>query len=55
MRTLPITVVAATVLLIVHPPLPVVMALEIGVIAIICIREAIGRLGDQKIVMGVLA
>jgi uncharacterized membrane protein YbaN (DUF454 family) len=38
-----VTVFAAAILLILHPPLPVVMALELGVMALVSIRAANGR------------
>ncbi len=47
LRTLPIIVLAAAVLLIAHPPLPVVMALEIGVMAFACFKE-MGRPGARE-------
>ncbi len=37
------TVFAAAILVILHPPLPVVMALELGVMALVCVRAANGR------------
>jgi uncharacterized membrane protein YbaN (DUF454 family) len=54
-KTLPITVLATAVLLIVHPPLPVVLVLEIGVMAFVCFREANARLGDREIALAALA
>jgi uncharacterized membrane protein YbaN (DUF454 family) len=54
-KMLLITVLAAAVILILHPPLPVVMALEIGVMAFVCFREAMGRLGGREVALGVPA
>jgi uncharacterized membrane protein YbaN (DUF454 family) len=39
-KALLLTLFAAAVLLILHPPLPVVMALELGVMAVVCFRGA---------------
>jgi hypothetical protein len=48
---LSIIVLAATVFLIVHPPLPVMMGLEIGVMAFVRLNE-MGRLGDREVALG---
>ena len=53
-RMLVITAFAAPDLLIVHPPLPVVLALEIRVMAIVCIR-AMGRPGGRQVALGIAA
>jgi uncharacterized membrane protein YbaN (DUF454 family) len=55
MWMLPIIVVATVVLLIVHPPWPVVIALEIGVMALVCLRGAIEQLGDREVALGLPA
>jgi len=47
LEVLPIIVLATAVLLIVHPPLPVVIGLEIGVMGFVCFRE-MGRLGGRE-------
>jgi uncharacterized membrane protein YbaN (DUF454 family) len=47
-KTLPIAGLAAAALIIVAPPLPVVMALELGVMAFVCCRGPNGRLGDGE-------
>jgi len=54
LKGLAIVVLAAAVLLIVHPPLPLVIGLEIGVTALICFLET-GRLGGWKIALGLPA
>jgi uncharacterized membrane protein YbaN (DUF454 family) len=54
LKTLAITVLAMVVLLIVHPPLPVVMALEIVVLAFDCFRE-MGWLRGREFALGVPA
>jgi uncharacterized membrane protein YbaN (DUF454 family) len=51
-KMLVFTAVAAPVLVIFHPPLPVMIGLELGVVAVICIR-ALGRPGDPEIALGV--
>jgi hypothetical protein len=54
LRVLPIIVPAAAVFLIVRPPLPVVMGLEIWVMAFVCFRE-LGRPGGRQVALSVLA
>jgi hypothetical protein len=49
-----ITVVSAAAMLIVHPPLPVVMGLELGVMAFVCFQE-LGRPGGRKATLKVAA
>jgi uncharacterized protein len=54
LKVLPIIVLTAAVLVIVHPPLPVVIGLEMGVMAFACFRE-MGRLGGREVALGVPA
>jgi uncharacterized protein len=54
LKLLPIIVLAAAVLVIVHPPMPVVMVLEIALMAFIGFRE-MRRLGGREVALGVPA
>jgi len=54
-KTLPIAVLAGAVLLIFHPPLPVVMALELGLMAFVCFRGAVSQPGKRELAPGVVA
>jgi uncharacterized protein len=54
LKVLPIIVLAAATFLIVHPPLPVVIALEIAVMGLVCFRE-MARLGGREAALGVPA
>jgi uncharacterized membrane protein YbaN (DUF454 family) len=49
------TVFAAAMLMILHPPLPVVMALELGVMAFVCYRGTTGQAGAREMNVGVPA
>jgi uncharacterized membrane protein YbaN (DUF454 family) len=53
LKMLAITVVAAAVFLVIHPPLPVVMGLEMVVMAFACF-PALGELGGKEFGLGVL-
>ena len=55
MKMLLVPVLGAAVLLIVHPPLPVVMALETGVMAFLCFRGAMDRPGRGEVALAVPA
>jgi uncharacterized membrane protein YbaN (DUF454 family) len=55
MRMLPIIALTAALLVIAHPPLPVVMALEIAVMAFVCFRGATDRRDDLEVALGVTA
>jgi len=54
-KMLLITVVAAAVSLILHPPLPVILGLELGVMAFVCVRGAMERPGGREVALGVAA
>jgi uncharacterized protein len=51
LRMLAIGVIAVAVLLIAHPPWPIVMGLELGVMAFICLRQ-IAQKGEWNVAMG---
>jgi uncharacterized membrane protein YbaN (DUF454 family) len=51
-KILLVSAFATAVLLMVHPPLPVVMALECGVMAIVCFREAKALQDGRKVALG---
>jgi hypothetical protein len=48
-----ITVLAAAVSLIVHPPLPVILGLELGVMAFVCVRGAMERPVGRELALAV--
>jgi uncharacterized membrane protein YbaN (DUF454 family) len=52
LRMVLFTALAAPVLVIIHPPLPVMIGVEIGVLAVICFR-AMRRPGDPEIALGI--
>jgi uncharacterized membrane protein YbaN (DUF454 family) len=54
LKMLPPFAIAAAAFLIVRPPLPVVIGLEIGVMAFICFRE-LGRPGSREVALGARA
>ncbi len=54
-KVLLITVVAAPILLLTHPPLPLMIGLEIGVMAFVCFRGAMGELSEQEVALEVAA